>query len=134
MVCDLEATTFEEQAVWRIGRAPAPWRFTDWAHADQHGRFDGRWDDPEGSYRVLYASTSRFGAFVEALGGFRADPELTAGLRDIVVEDQEPAVPAGHLPVSWLRSRVVGQGTVTARCVQSVTAARLPVFAGSSQR
>jgi hypothetical protein len=53
MVCDLEATTFEDQAVWRIGHAPTPWRFADWAHADQHGRFDGRWDDPEGSYRVL---------------------------------------------------------------------------------
>jgi len=65
MVCDLEAATFEDQAVWRIGHAPTPWTFTDWAHADQHGRFDGRWDDPEASYRVLYASTSRFGAFVE---------------------------------------------------------------------
>ena len=117
MVCDLEAATFEEQPVWRIGRAPTPWRFTDWAHADQHGRFDG-WDDPEASYRVLYASTSRFGAFVEALGDFRADPELAAGLKDIVVEDQESAVPAGHLPVSWVRSRVVGQATVTARCAQ----------------
>jgi hypothetical protein len=36
----------------RTPRAP-PWRFTDCAHADQHGRFDGSWDDPEGSYRVL---------------------------------------------------------------------------------
>ena len=50
MVCDLEVTTFEDQAVWRIGHAPTPWRLTHWAHADQHGRFDGRWDDPESSY------------------------------------------------------------------------------------
>lgn len=118
MVCDLEATTFAGQAVWRIGHAPTPWRFTDWAYADQHGRFDGRWDDPEGSYRVLYASTSRFGAFVEALGDFRADPELVAGLKDIVTEDEEPTVPPGHLPVSWLRGRAVGEATVTARCAQ----------------
>lgn len=120
MVCDLEAATFEDQAVWRIGRAPTPWRFTDWAHADQHGRFDGRWDDPEGSYRALYASTSRFGAFVEALGDFRADPELTAGLKDIVADDEEeePAVPPGHLPLSWLRGRVAGEATVTVRLAQ----------------
>ena len=119
MVCDLEAATFEGQAVWRIGHAPTPWRFTDWSHADQHGRFDGRWDDPEGSYRVLYASTSRLGAFVEALGDFRADPELAAGLKEIVDEDvQDRAVPPGHLPVSWLRGRLVGQATVSARCAQ----------------
>jgi hypothetical protein len=118
MVCDLEAATFQDQKVWRIGHAPTPWRFNDWAYADQHGRFDGRWDDPESSYRVLYASTSRFGAFVEALGDFRADPELTAGLNDIVVEDEERAVPPGHLPVSWLRGRVVGEALVTARCGQ----------------
>jgi hypothetical protein len=119
MVCDLEVTTFEDQAVWRIGHAPTPWTFTDWAHADQHGRFDGRWDDPEASYRVLYASTSRFAAFVEALGDFRADPELAAGLKDIVTDDEEErAVPPGHLPVTWPRGRVVGEATVTARCAQ----------------
>lgn len=28
------------------------------------------------------------------------------------------AVEVGHPQVSWLRSRVVGQGTVTARCAQ----------------
>jgi hypothetical protein len=106
--------------VWRIGHAPTPWRFTGWAHADQHGRFDGRWDDPQGSYRVLYASASRFGAFAEALGDFRADPQLTAGLQDILDEDEdeERAVPPGHLPVSWLRGRVVGEAIVTARCAQ----------------
>lgn len=118
MGCDLEVTTFEGQAVWRIGHAPTPWRFTDWAHADQYGRFDGRWDDPEGSYRVLYASTSRFGAFVEALGDFRADPELAVGLKDIATDDEEGAVPPGHLPVSWLRGRVVGEATTTVRCAQ----------------
>jgi hypothetical protein len=56
MVCDLEVATFQEQTAWRIGHAPTPWRFTDWAYADQHGRFDGRWDDPEGSYRVCSAA------------------------------------------------------------------------------
>lgn len=68
---------------------------------------------------MLYASTSRFGAFVEALGDFRADPELAAGLKDIVTDDEEErAVPPGHLPVTWLRGRVVGEATVTARCAQ----------------
>jgi hypothetical protein len=118
MACDLETAAFEDQAVWRTGHAPTPWRFTDWAYADQDGRFDGRWDDPDGSYRVLYASTSRFGAFVESLGDFRADPELAAGLEDIVTDDEDRAVPPGHLPVTWLRGRVIGEALVTARCAQ----------------
>jgi hypothetical protein len=111
MVCDLEPIGYDAQPVWRVGHAPTPWRFTDWAYADQHGRFDGRWDDPDGSYRVLYASMSRLGAFVEALGDFRADPHVAAGLKDIATddEDENPTVPPGHVPVSWLRGRVVGQ-------------------------
>lgn len=120
MTCDLEPVDHHEQAVWRIGHAPTPWRFTDWVYADRDGRFDGRWDDPDGSYRVLYASTTRFGAFVEALGDFRVDPMVAAGLKDIAgdEEDDPAVVPPGQVPMSWARGRVVGQASVTARCVQ----------------
>lgn len=120
MSCDLEPVDHDGQAVWRVGHGPTPWRFTDWAYADHDGRFDGRWDDPEGSYRVLYAATSRFGAFVEALGDFRPDPMVAAGLEDIVADDEDdPAsVRPGQVPVSWSRGRVVGRASMSARCVQ----------------
>lgn len=120
MSCDLEPVDHDGQVVWRVGHGPTPWRFTDWAYADHDGRFDGRWDDPEGSYRVLYAATSRLGAFVEALGDFRPDPMVVAGLEDIVADDEDaPASPRpGQVPVSWSRGRVVGRASVSARCVQ----------------
>ena len=122
MVCDLEPAVYHDEPVWRVGRAPTPWRFTDWAYADTTGRFDGRWDDPEGSYRVLYASMSKLGAFVEALGDFRADPAVVAGLDEIVTDDAdddaELVAAPGHVPVSWSRGRVIGEATVAARCAQ----------------
>ncbi len=34
--------------VHRVGFAPTPWQWADWAYAED-GRFDGRWDDPGGS-------------------------------------------------------------------------------------
>jgi len=55
MNCDLEPIDYSGQAGWRVGHAPTPWRFTDWSYAGGDGRFDGRWDDPDGSYRVLCA-------------------------------------------------------------------------------
>lgn len=118
MGCDLEPARYDDEPIWRVGHAPTPWQFTNWAYADTDGRFDGRWDDPDGSYRVLYASTTRLGAFIEALGDFRADPQVAAGLKDIVVDEQddEVIVPSGHVPVSWSRGRVLGQAAVTASC------------------
>lgn len=35
--------------VYRIGYAPDPFAWTPWQYAND-GRFDGRWDDPEGTY------------------------------------------------------------------------------------
>ncbi len=120
MGCDLEPADFQDQSVFRVGRPPSPWRFVDWAFADRRGRFDGRWDDPQGSYRVLYAATSRFGAFVEALGPFRADPAVVAGLAEIVDDGPAPTpvVAPGGLPLSWASARVMGQARLTARAAQ----------------
>lgn len=120
MSCDLEPVDYDGRGLWRVGHAPTPWRFTDWSYAGGDGRFDGRWDDPDGSYRVLYVSTSQFGAFVEALGDFRVDPEVAAGLKGIVTDapDEPMAVPPGHVPLSWASGRVVGKASGTARCAQ----------------
>jgi hypothetical protein len=97
----------------RIARAPDPWRFQDWANAGPDGTFGNRFDDPRGVYRVLYASSSRFGAFVEVLARFRPDPAVAHGLAEIA--GPEDAAPPGLVPATWLRRRRIGTARVRGR-------------------
>lgn len=69
MSCALEADLRDGRSVYRVSRIPRPWSFTPWRYSEG-GTFDGRWDDPEGEFRVLYVAASAFGAFVEVLANF----------------------------------------------------------------
>ena len=60
--------------IYRLGRKPDPWAPPDWASAGPDGTFGNRFDDPDATYRVLYASLQRLGCFVETLARFRIDP------------------------------------------------------------
>ena len=51
--------------------------------AGPDGTFGNRFDDPEGAYRVLYASSQRLGCFLETLARFRVDIKLYAELTEI---------------------------------------------------
>jgi hypothetical protein len=62
--------------IYRLGRKPDPWSAPDWASAGPDGTFGNRFDDPEGMYRVLYASSQRLGCFLETLARFRVDLKL----------------------------------------------------------
>lgn len=73
--------------VHRLGRRPDPWAWPDWAYAEPDGTFGNRYDDPQGIYRVLYASTQRVATFVECLAYYRADIELVAELQAIVGDE-----------------------------------------------
>lgn len=97
--------------VVRIGRAPDPWAWPDWAEAAADGTFGNRWDDPQSEYRVLYASSTRLGAFVEVLARFRPDPHVAAELAAIDGEERG-ALPPGRVPASWLGSRLLGDGAL----------------------
>lgn len=66
--------------VFRLGRRPDAWQAPDWAFAHTDGTFGNRFDDPQGYYRVLYASTQRLACFVETLARFRPDLSLLAEL------------------------------------------------------
>lgn len=46
--------------VWRVGHQQSPWDFTPWEFATA-GRFDGRWDDPDGVWRSLYVAETELG-------------------------------------------------------------------------
>jgi hypothetical protein len=96
-----------QDRVYRIARAPDPWAWPDWADVGSDGTFGNRWDDSESSYRVLYASSSKLGAFVEVLARFRPDPHVLAGLGEIKGEGWG-ASGAGQLPRSWIEGRRIG--------------------------
>jgi hypothetical protein len=51
--------------VFRPGRRPDAWQPPDWLLAQSDGTFGNRVDDPDGYYRVLYASSQRLACFVE---------------------------------------------------------------------
>ena len=93
--------------VYRIARKLDTWRWPDWAYAGPDGTFGNRWDDPHGTYRVLYACSERVGAFIETLARFRPAPHVIAGLAAIVGADDTR--PAGLLPAGWRTERIIGQ-------------------------
>jgi hypothetical protein len=95
--------------IYRLGRKPDPWSAPDWASAGPDGTFGNRFDDPEGMYRVLYASSQRLGCFLETLGRFRVDPKLLAELTEIDGEDDY--CPLGEVPLEWVEKRVMGVAT-----------------------
>jgi len=97
--------------LYRLARMPDPWAWPDWAYAGLDGTFGNRWDDPLGSYRVLYACTRRLGAFIETLARFRPDLSVVAGLQEIKGDDDVP--PPGIVPLRWLGGRPIGKATVS---------------------
>ncbi|MBS9531987.1 RES domain-containing protein [Mycobacterium sp. M1] len=55
-----------DTGVYRVGYPVGPWSWTPWEYAD-HGRFDGRWDDPDGIWRTLYVGSSALVCYLEVL-------------------------------------------------------------------
>lgn len=99
--------------VYRLGRRPDPWAWPDWAYAEPDGTFGNRYDDPQGIYRVLYASTQRVATFVECLAYYRADIELVAELHAIVGDEGDEEPPAsGIVPTEWVEQRCVGRAAL----------------------
>lgn len=88
--------------LYRLGWLPDPLAWAPW---DAIG--DGRFDDPQRRFRVLYAAGRRQGAFIETLARFRPSLEFLARAGDVTGSD-EP-LPAPVLPVDWYRKRGVGR-------------------------
>jgi hypothetical protein len=92
--------------IHRFGRQPDPWQYPDWSRANPDGTFGNRYDDPNRRYRVLYASSTRLGCFLETLAQFRPDMALYTALR--AIEGEDDFVPAGQVPREWLHGRSMG--------------------------
>jgi len=99
--------------LYRVAREPDPWAWPDWSYAGPDGTFGNRYDDPQASYRVLYASSQRVGAFVETLARFRPDLEVIAALEQIEGDDE----PQAGVPRAWLERRRIGEATLQGRFV-----------------
>lgn len=100
-----------DRQVWRVGYAPQPWAWTPWQYAEQ-GRFDGRWDDPNGVWRTVYAGASPLVCYLEVLAPFRVDVTLKGELAEIDEDpgdaDEYPTSTGGVIPASWARARQIG--------------------------
>ena len=99
-------TVTASSPVFRIARTPDPWAWPAWNQAGLDGTFGNRWDDCAGEYRVLYASSTRYGALLETLARFRPDLAIVAGLGEI--EGEADALAAGVVPPEWFEHRLIG--------------------------
>jgi hypothetical protein len=100
-----------DRPLYRIGRKPDPLAWPDWLRSASDRTFGNRWDDPRGSYRVIYASSSLLGAFVEVLARYRPDPHVASELARI--RGLGSALPPGCIDRSWCRTRLIGAATVS---------------------
>jgi hypothetical protein len=98
--------------IHRIGRDPDAWAWPAWAYAGEDGTFGNRYDDPDGDYRVLYASSQRIGTFLETLARYRTDAAILAEYQEIAVDDDDedefPTFPPGLVPRDWPNKRLIG--------------------------
>src|SRR5258708_33726634 len=77
--------------IFRVGRRPNPWQPPDWSLAGSDGTFGNRFDDPDGTYRVLYASSQRLGCYLETLARFRVDLTVVLGKSPNLENQLHPA-------------------------------------------
>jgi hypothetical protein len=107
------ASAAPPERLHRVGRAPDAWAWPDWAFAGEDATFGNRYDDPDGEYRVLYASSQRVGAFVEVLARYRTDTALVAEYAQMTVEDGDEyaTIAPGIVPGDWPDRRHLGTAT-----------------------
>ena len=98
--------------LYRVARRPHPWTSPDWSAVAPDGTFGNRFDDPESTYRVLYASSRPLGCFLETLARFRPDPMLAAELAKIAGMDDFHDL--GTIPPSWVQQRCLGSAQCAA--------------------
>jgi hypothetical protein len=98
------------EPAYRLGRRPNAWQPPEWFLAHSDGTFGNRFDDPQGYYCVLYASSQRLACFVETLARFRPDLSLLAELD--VIEGENDFVTLGTLPRNWLTVRTMGSAKI----------------------
>ncbi len=97
--------------LYRIARAPDPWAPPNWAYVGDDGTFGNRFDDFDGYFRVLYAASSPLACFMETLARYRTplDLESLKAAFDQIENAPGEQPPFGKVPMTWLRTRMLGQ-------------------------
>ncbi len=90
------------QPLYRIGYLPDP---LAWPSLQYVGA--GRFDDPIGRFRTLYAAEQRIGAFIESLARYRPSPGTLVELRNVVGAPDLSLLPV--VPSDWWVRRCVGR-------------------------
>jgi RES domain len=100
-------TRLAPDTLFRVARKPRVWAWIDLKYTGE-----GRWDDPERRYAVLYASRDSFGAYLESLSHFQPDLELVAQLKQTRknAAGLKATAPAGRVPADWRSQRLLGRG------------------------
>ncbi|AMY54936.1 RES domain-containing protein [Rhodococcus fascians] len=123
--------TSEDTEIHRVGYAPDIWAWTPWQYAHD-GRFSGRWDDPNGTFRSLYVAGTRLACYLEVLAFARPDLELAASLDDITEEsgdeDEHPTLAPGTLPDDWRTQRRIGTANLTGSFAAPADSQSLPTL------
>lgn len=99
-----------------------PLAWSGWEHATV-GRFHGRWDDPDGSFRrTLYLGESLLACLLEVLAFACTDKHLVATLAEIDEDPEDartyPTAEPGTLDPAWLGSRCAASAVLCSRYCQ----------------
>jgi hypothetical protein len=146
-----------KEPVFRVAFGGNPLAFRPWKTISAKTPMHGRWDDPEGNYRVLYTSATARGALRESLQYFRPALALLEKLRNLNYEPHEvnvacdsremrlasdnrelrfagqfecsPFEEIGTIPPSWFTTRTFSEIRVeNGKCVPVCTEAALDVI------
>jgi len=136
------ASVIDPGPVFRVGHRPDPWAWTPWGYAGDDGRFQGRFDDPRGEFRTIYAATTLLACLLEVLAVFRADPHLGEDLGAIVEDPDDaeryPSLGPGTVPAAWLAARQAAAATLSgvycAITDKETLATLRPLFVASALR
>jgi hypothetical protein len=120
MTCPVEGRA-APAPLFRLGYGSNAWGWPPWQYVGK-----GRWDDPEGDYRILYASTERFTTFIEVMGDFATDAVFEATW--LLIEGDDDATPPGEAPTDWLRHRSMGRGRIRGHFAAASLGASLRFF------
>jgi hypothetical protein len=103
----IRAVADPPHVLYRIGRRGSPLSFVPW-EISRTGRFDSRFDDPRGEFRVLYAAETLLACFVETLANFRPSIELLATLQRTPDGDNAGVEPVAGFVGDWRHNRSIG--------------------------
>lgn len=103
--------------IWRVGFRPEPWAWSGRGGLPT-GDSRGRWDDPHGNFRTIYAGSSLVACLREVLARFRKDARLSMELDEIVEDDEDgilhPTIAPGRVTREWLEVRAAASAKLWA--------------------